>query len=140
MSPPVWPLAVAVAGTVAYHLFQKAVPGTAAPFVVIGAAYVAGFLGCVLSVVATAAPVGETLRSAWRPAVGIGLSALVIEAGVLWVYRAGWPLSTASLISNVTVAVVLLGVGVLAYAEPLTPRQWAGIAACGVGLVLLAGR
>ncbi len=140
MSPPVWPLAVAVGGTVAYHLFQKSVPGAAAPFVVIGVAYLAGLIGCVAAVVATGAPVAETVREAWRPAVGIGLSALVIEAGVMWAYRVGWPLSTASLTMNVALAAVLLVVGLVVFGETLSPRQWGGLALCLAGLVLLTAR
>ncbi len=134
------PLLLALAGAVAYHVAQKAVPGMAAPFVVIGLAYAVGLLACVGAVVAMGTPVAETVRAAWRPALVIGLGALTIEAGFLLAYRAGWPISTASLGVNVTVAAVLLIVGVLAYGEVLTPRQWAGIAACTVGLVLLAGR
>ncbi|WP_412068007.1 hypothetical protein [Rubrivirga sp. IMCC43871] len=134
------PLVLALAGAVAYHLAQKAVPETAAPFVVIGLAYAVGLLACLGAVVALGSPVAETLRDSWRPGLGIGLGALVIEAGFLLAYRAGWPLSTASLGVNVAVAVVLLVVGVLAYGEALTPRQWTGLVACGVGLLLLAGR
>ncbi|WP_412063571.1 hypothetical protein [Rubrivirga sp. IMCC45206] len=134
------PLVLALAGAVAYHLAQKAVPDTAAPFVVIGLAYAVGLLACVGAVLAAGTPVVETLRSAWRPALGIGLGALVIEAGFLLAYRAGWPLSTASLGVNVAVAVVLLAVGLVAFGEALSPRQWIGAGACVVGLVLLAGR
>ena len=139
-APPLWPLALAVGGTVGYHLFQKSVPGDAAPFVVVGVAYLAGLVGCVAAVLATGAPVVETARAAWRPAVGIGVSALVIEVGVLLAYRAGWPLSTASLVSNVAVAVVLLAVGLVAFGEALSGRQWAGVALCALGLALLTAR
>ena len=137
---PLWPVAVAVGGTVGYHLFQKSVPSDAAPFVVVGVAYLAGLVGCALAVAATGAPVAETVRAAWRPAVGIGLSALVIEVGVLTVYRVGWPLSTASLTMNVALAAVLLVVGLVAFGETLSPRQWGGLALCVTGLVLLAAR
>ena len=123
-----------------YHLSQKSVPGDAAPFVVIGLAYAVGVATCAAVVVASGTPVAETLRSAWRPAVGVGLGALVIEAGFLLAYRAGWPLSTASLIVNVTVAVVLLAVGLAAFGESLSVRQWGGVAVCLVGLALVAGR
>ena len=139
-APPLWPLAVAVGGTVGYHLFQKSVPGDAAPFVVVGVAYLAGLVGCALAVAATGAPVAETVRAAWRPAVGIGLSALAIEVGVLLVYRAGWPLSTASLTMNVALAAVLLVVGLVAFGETLSPRQWGGLALCVAGLALLTAR
>ena len=134
------PLLVALAGAVVYHLSQKAVPGDAAPFVVIGLAYAVGLATCAAIVVASGAPVAETLRSAWRPAVGVGLGVLAIEAGFLLAYRAGWPLSTASLVVNVTVAVVLLAVGLAAFGESLSARQWAGVAACVAGLALVAGR
>ena len=138
--PSPLPLLLAVVGAVTYHLSQKAVPGAAAPFVVIGTAYAVGLAACVAVVVANGAPVAETVRVAWRPAVGIGLGALAIEAGFLLAYRAGWPLSTASLVVNATVAAVLLVAGLLAFGEALSARQWAGVAACALGLVLIAGR
>ena len=137
---PLWPLALAVGGTVGYHLFQKSVPGDAAPFAVVGVAYLAGLVACVAAVVATGAPVAETARAAWKPAVGIGVSAFAIEVGVLLAYRAGWPLSTASLMMNVAVAVVLLVVGLAFFGEALSARQWAGAALCALGLVLLTAR
>ena len=72
-------------------------------------------------------------------AVGIGVSAFAIKVGVLLAYRAGWSLSTASLIMNV-VAVVLLVVGLVVFGEALTVRQWAGAALCALGLPLLTAR
>ena len=140
MSGSPLPLAVALAGAVAYHLAQKAVPGDAAPAVVIGAAYAVGLAVCVGAVALGGTPVAETLRTAWKPAVGVGLGALTIETGFLLAYRAGWPLSTASLVVNVSVAVVLLAVGLAVYGEALSVRQWAGVAACLLGLALLTAR
>lgn len=134
------PLLLALAGGVAYHLAQKSVPGDAVPVVVIGLAYAAGLAACVGVVLASGAPVAETVRAAWRPALGIGLGALVIEAGFLLAYRAGWPISSASLVVNVTVALVLLAVGLAAYGEALSVRQWVGAGACLVGLALLTTR
>lgn len=134
------PLLLAVAGATAYHLAQKSVPGDAAPFVVIAVAYLAGFVASVGAVLAGGAPVAETVRAAWKPAVAIGLSALTIEAGFLLAYRAGWPISTASLISNTAVAVLLLGAGLALYRETLTAPQWLGAALCLAGLALLAAR
>lgn len=134
------PLLLAVAGAVVYHVAQKSVPAASAPFVVIGLAYAAGLAVCVAAVVAGGADVGSTLRASWRPAIAVGLGALAIETGFLLAYRAGWPISTASLGVNVTVAVVLLVVGLAAFGEALSVRQWAGAAACLVGLALLASR
>ena len=134
------PLLLALGGAVAYHLAQRVVPGSAAPFVVIGAAYLTGLLVYIGIVVASGTPVAETVRTAWRPAVSIGLGALAIEVGFLLAYRAGWPLATASLVTNVAVAVVLLALGVALFGEALSVRQWIGAAACVVGLILLTSR
>ena len=134
------PLVIALGGVVLYHLAQKSVPGDAATFVVIGLAYAVGLATCVAVVLASGTPVGETVRAAWRPAVGVGLGALTIEAGFLLAYRAGWPLSSAGLIVNVAAAVVLLAVGLVVLRETLTAQQWVGVGACVVGLALLAAR
>lgn len=134
------PLLVALGGAVVYHLSQKSVPGEAGPFVVIGMAYAVGLATCVGIVVMSGAPVLESVRAAWRPAVGVGLGVLAIEAGFLLAYRAGWPLSTASLIVNVSVALVLLIAGLALFGESLSAKQWAGIAACLVGLALITSR
>ncbi|MEO0560326.1 MAG: hypothetical protein AAF170_19330 [Bacteroidota bacterium] len=134
------PLLLALGGVVLYHLSQKSVGGDAAPFVVVGLAYAVGLATCLAVVLASGTPMGETLRSAWRPAVGIGLGALIIEVGFLLAYRAGWPLSTAGLLVNVAAAVVLLLVGLAFFREALTVQQWIGVAACVVGLILISSR
>ena len=131
------PLFLALGGVVVDHLSQKAVVGDAAPFVVVGLAYAVGLVTCVAVVLASGTPVGETLRSAWRPAVGIGLGALTIEVGFLLAYRSGWLLSTAGLLVNVAAALVLLVVGLAFFREALTVQQWIGVAACMIGLALL---
>ncbi|GAB5534636.1 MAG: membrane protein [Rubricoccaceae bacterium] len=134
------PLLAALGGVVLYHLSQKAIPGDAAPYVVIGLAYAVGLATCVAVVLASGTSIAETLRSAWRPAVGVGLGALTIEAGFLLAYRAGWPLSSAGLLVNVAAAIVLLVVGLAFFRETLTVQQWIGVAACVVGLVLISSK
>lgn len=140
MSPSPVPLLLAVVGTVVYHLAQKSVPERAAPFAVIALAYLVGFVCAAGVALGTGAAVSETVRTAWKPAVVLGLGALTIEVGYLLAYRIGWPVSTVSLIVNVTVATVLLGVGLMVYREALSGVQWTGVALCALGLVLLFWR
>ena len=134
------PLLVALGGLVLYHLSQKSVPSEASTFVVIGMAYAVGLAVCVAVVVSSGEAPGETLRTAWRSAAGVGLGVLAIEVGFLLAYRAGWPLSSASLVVNVTAALVLLGVGLVFLHETLSARQWVGVASCVLGLALITSR
>lgn len=140
MPPSPFPLLLAIVGTVVYHLAQKSVPERAAPFAVIALAYLVGFVSAAGVALGTGAAVAETVRAAWKPAVVLGLGAMVIEVGYLLAYRAGWPVSMVSLTVNATVAAVLLGVGLTVYREALSPAQWTGVACCAVGLVLLVWR
>ena len=140
MTPSPFPLVLAIAGTVVYHLAQKSVPESAAPFAVIAMAYLVGFVCAAGAVVMSGVPIAETARVAWKPAVALGLGALIIEVGYLLAYRAGWPVSTVSLIAGVAVAAILLVVGLTVYREVLGPAQWAGLAFCVVGLALLLWR
>ena len=54
------------------------------------------------------------------------------------VYRAGWKVSVGSLvIANITLACVLLAVGLLLYHETITLRQGLGVLVCLAGIYLV---
>ena len=65
------------------------------------------------------------------------IGALLIELGYLLAYRAGWPVSTASVITNGAVAMLLLPIGALFFSEAITLVRVGGVALCLTGLYLL---
>lgn len=134
------PLLLSVSGGVLYHIAQKSVPRAVSPFVAILIAYALGIVGCGLALFVwpPERPVIESVRQANWAVWLLGLGALVIEIGFLLAYRAGWQISVASVISNISVALVLLPVGLLVFHETLTWRMAVGVAFCLVGLYLLS--
>ena len=62
---------------------------------------------------------------------------LCAEFGYILLYRAGWKISMASLLANVSVALLLAGIGVLLYKDVLMPRQIIGIILCLAGVFFL---
>jgi drug/metabolite transporter (DMT)-like permease len=68
----------------------------------------------------------------------VGLSIVGVELAILLAYRAGWRISLASVIANVTTALLLVIVGVLVYREHLAARHVVGLLMCLGGLVLAA--
>ncbi len=68
----------------------------------------------------------------------MGLAIVAVELGVLLAYRAGWPMSVASLTVSSALALVLVPVGVTVYRERLSPANVAGLVLCLAGLVLVA--
>jgi drug/metabolite transporter (DMT)-like permease len=63
-----------------------------------------------------------------------------LELGFLLAYRAGWNISLGAAVSNVSVAIVLVPVGLYVFRERLTPANLIGIALCLGGLVLINRR
>ena len=81
---------------------------------------------------------GEFSSLNWTAPV-LGLSAVGLEVGYIFLYRADWKVNTGPLVANLCLAIALVFLGRLLFGESVTPRQIAGIAVCLVGLVLVSG-
>ncbi|MBQ2879837.1 MAG: EamA family transporter, partial [Anaerotignum sp.] len=79
----------------------------------------------------------EFSKANWATYV-LAATIVFLEFGYLMVYRAGWPISIASLISNLVVCCILLFVGVLFYKESISARQLIGCAVCVIGLIMVS--
>ena len=133
------PLLLVVCGSLLYHVAAKSVPRTLEPFgALIGVYATARVASHAAYAVARGGAMPHGVSSLWHPTVAaIGIGALMIEMGFLLTYRAAWPVSTASVITNGAVAVLLLPIGALFFSEAITLIRVAGVALCLVGLWLL---
>ena len=133
------PFAVAVGGSLLYHLSQRSIPKGANPFHATVVAYAVGATLC--AVCARFYPGGSsfvgTLRSANWAVFAVGFAVVAIEVGVLLAYRAGWRVSTTAVAINVAVTALLVPVGVLLFKDDLTPRHLLGLFFCILGLILV---
>lgn len=135
------PLLLTVAGGVVYHVSAKSLPKDLSPALVLIAAYAAALAACVVAyVVIPAGNNGAPLSRVLHPAiVAIGLGAAMIEFGYVLTYRAGWPVSMASVLINSLVAVVLVAAGITVFNEGVSAPRFVGIALCLAGAWLLRG-
>jgi drug/metabolite transporter (DMT)-like permease len=133
------PIALVVIGNLFYHLGQRAIPREANPVIATLAAYVVAVLATLATIPVLARDVA--LSGSWRTvnasSIAVGVGAVAIELGFLLAYRAGWPLSTASLTANIVIAVVLLALGALLFREPISASRLSGVALCLCGLWLV---
>jgi drug/metabolite transporter (DMT)-like permease len=67
----------------------------------------------------------------------LALAIVGLEVGYVFVYRAGWAVSTASVVANIGLALMLLVVGYFLYRENVSFNQIVGIVVCMFGLVLI---
>lgn len=133
-------IALIVVCTVIYQLGQRSIPSQANALVATVGAYVIAMVGAIAMIPFLARDV--SLATSWRTLNGgtilVGLGALGIEIGYLLAYRAGWVISSASLMANAMVAVALLLIGAVAFSEHITVSRAAGIVLCLAGLWLVA--
>jgi drug/metabolite transporter (DMT)-like permease len=135
----IWPIALVVLSNVAYQICAKSVPSALDPFASLTVTYL---VGAVISLVLFYAfnRGGNILHQFqalnWSSFI-LGAAIVGLEVGFIYAYKAGWPVSTASIVQSAFLAVILLFVGVLAYREALTAKKLAGAAICLVGLYFL---
>ena len=134
------PIALTALATTLYHIAQKSVVPGVNPMVSLVVTYATALAAC-LAAVPFSPGGGVFVRSLkdlnWATYV-VGLSIVGVELGVLLAYRAGWRISLASVIANVTTALLLVVIGVLGYREHLAARHVAGLLMCLGGLALAA--
>ena len=80
--------------------------------------------------------VGEMSKINWISVV-LALAIVGLEVGYVFVYRAGWNVSTASVVANIGLACVLIVVGYVLYRENVSFNQILGIVVCMIGLILI---
>ena len=134
-----WPIALAVVADVAYQLASKQTPATMNPFASLTLAYLVGAAASAVLYLATSA--GGSMLGEWKSAnwttLVLGIAIVGLEAGSIYMFRAGWDVSVGPMVKNAIIAVALLAVGLLVYKEPVTGTKVAGVGAILLGLWLI---
>lgn len=136
----VWPVLVVVGANTLYHTCAKSTPGDISPFASLALTYLIARAVSFAMFFLTSGQkniLQEMTKANWAT-YALSASIVFLEFGYICVYRAGWQVSVASLVCNLTVCCILLFVGMLLYQENITPRQLAGILVCGAGLFLIS--
>lgn len=135
----VWPIALVVLSNVVYQICSKGIPGDVSPFAALTVTYLVG-AGCSLLMFFVTNTHGniwkEISRMNWAPYL-LGLVVVGLEIGFIYAYKAGWQVSTASIVQSSFLAIALLVVGTLLYQEAITWNKLVGIVICAVGLIFI---
>jgi uncharacterized membrane protein len=135
-------IGLVIVSNVLYHIFQKLTPTGVHPLVALLATYVTAGVACLalFPVLPLTEDLGPSFRRVTWPSFALGLAIVGLELGFLLAYRAGWVISLAALVTNATVALLLLPVGLALFRERLSAVNVLGAALSLAGLVLLNWR
>lgn len=134
----IWPLALVVLSNVVYQVCTKSVPDIN-PLASLTVTY---FIGALISLILFFALykdvnlIKEYAKINWASIV-LGISIVGLEVGFIYAYRAGWNISTASIVQSVVLTIALIFVGIFAYKEKITATNILGIVICLIGLIFI---
>lgn len=132
------PLGLTILSNVVYHLSQKSVPRNADPMFALAVTYVVALAVTISVLLATSGVrAAQSLRTLNWATYATGIAIVGVEVGFLLAYRSGMNVSLGAVTSNVSVALVLLPLGLLFFRERITVANMSGIALCLIGLVLI---
>lgn len=134
-----WPLLLIVGSNCLYNICTKSMPTQMNPFASLTVTYLVGAaLSALIFLISSGAGrAGEELAKMNWTGIVLGLSIVGLEVGYVFLYRAGWKVSSGALVANICLAVALLFIGWLLYKESISPRQLLGVAVCCAGLFLV---
>ena len=135
----IWPIALVVLSNVVYQICAKSVPEGMNPFASLTVTYLVGTVASAILYFALGHNgniIREYQKLNWAPVV-LGIVIVGLEAGFIYAYKAGWQVSTASIVQSSFLAVALIFVGYLLYHEALTWNKLIGVAVCLAGLVII---
>lgn len=130
---------IVICSLIMYHISQKNIPSGANPFFVLMAIYAIALT--ISSVLFFAMPKGNGIGEAtshtnWAVFL-LAFSIVGLEIGYLLAYRYGWNVSTAALLSNTCATMLLVPIGLLFFKETHSLVNYAGIALCIVGIIMM---
>lgn len=135
----VWPITLVVLSNIIYQICAKSLPAEINPLASLTITYlVAAASSAILYFALTKNPdiIHEYSKLNWVPFT-FGLVLVGLEVGFIYAYKAGWPVSTASVVQSSFLAVALIIVGFLLYHETITWNKIAGVIICLIGLGLI---
>ena len=128
----IWPILVVILSNTFYNVCMKSMPGDVNPFGALMVTYLGAAIisGLIFVYVVGPSNVGVEMSKINWTSVVLALAIVGLEVGYVFVYRAGWTVSTASVVANIGLACVLIFVGYFLYRENVSFNQIVGIIVC----------
>lgn len=130
---------ITILATVVYNVSQKSINQSINPFISMIVTYITAIIFSVLALIVLPIDrniIGSLKQINWASFV-LGLSALGLEIGYLYVYRTGWNISIAPLLVSILSTIVLIIVGIFIYKTKISSINALGILLSIVGLILM---
>ena len=130
---------LAICSSALYHFVAKSTPSNVNFTISLLVTYAVAFVVTLFTIFFVPAQEGITaeLKKLNWATIGLAIAVVGIEFGFLLVYRAGWHLGIAAVLTNVVASLILVPVAIFVFKDKISWVNIAGILVCLVGLVML---
>jgi len=135
----VWPISLVIISNVFYQICAKSVPNNMNAFASLTITYLVGAVICLIlyyTIGKGTNILSEISKTNFAPIV-LGITIVGLEVGFIFAYKAGWQISTASIVQGSALAIILIVVGFVLYKEQITWNKLLGILICLVGIFFI---
>lgn len=135
----IWPIALVVISNIIYQICAKSVPKDMDAMASMTVTYLVGAV-CSAIIFYVMHRNGNLLHEYSKLNAApflLGVSVVGLEVGFIYAYKAGWPVSTASIVQSAFLSVALIFVGALLYREAITANKIIGVVICLIGLYFI---
>lgn len=135
-------IALTICSSALYHFMAKSTPANVNFTVSLLVTYAVAFIVTLFGFFFFPATEGvaiELKKLNWA-SIGLAIAIVGIEFGFLLVYRSGWNLGIAAVLTNVVASLILVPVAILVFKDRISWVNVAGIFVCLAGLVMLNWR
>ncbi len=135
----IWPIALVVVSNIIYQICAKSIPKE---MDVMASMTITYFVGAVCSAIMffllneNGNLLQEYKKVNFAPFF-LGICVVGLEVGLIYAYKNGWSVSTASIVQSSFLALALIFVGAILYHEAVTANKLIGVAICLVGLYFI---
>ena len=135
----IWPIVLVIFSNTVYQICCKSTPDGINPFASLSVTYLVGAAASlILYFILGKEPnlLREYRQINWTPIV-LGIVIVGLEVGYIYAFKAGWPVSTASIVQSSFLAIILIAVGALFYHEVISWSKIIGVIICLIGLFFI---
>lgn len=135
----IWPIGLIVLSNVIYNISSKETPSAIDPFASLTVTYL---VGAVLSLVLyftvnRGGGLMEEYKNINWSSLILGVAVVGLEAGSIYMYKAGWYVGSGQIVHSILLAVCLVVIGAVVYREPVSATKIVGVLVCMFGLFLI---
>ena len=130
---------LAICSSALYHFVAKSTPANVNFTVSLLVTYAVAFVVTLFTIFffpAQDSITTELKKLNWA-SIGLAVAVVGIEFGFLLVYRSGWNLGIAAVLTNVVASLILVPVAILVFKDKISWVNILGIFVCLAGLVML---